>query len=122
MIVKYQYFPNFIIPGKNKIMGKIPNLRWHVTYFGKPDKYSATRNSQPSWSSFDKRVWEAGDYRLELTKGFGTPKNKIGCYIVILDCRDVELLSARGTNWQLLVKLGKQYACESKKERSIEKG
>lgn len=86
---------------------------WCVIYPGKSDALSSAGICQPSWGDFDKRVWEHDGFRLELTRGFGAPKNKAGCYVVSLEHKGVELLLARGTSWQLLVKLAKQYANES---------
>lgn len=85
------------------------------TYQGLPNDLSVTGYSQPSWSSFDKRVWERetpyGTHRITLKQaGRRKESPRFILYEVVLDFGQISQ-SETGTNWQAMVKKAKEESC-----------
>ena len=85
----------------------VPVTRWRCTYQGKPDLLSESGCAQPSWMTFDKRVWEkVGDPTITITltnltndEGIRTPRT-IATYAVTLRWKKRILERRVTTNWQ----------------------
>lgn len=82
--------------------------QWRCTYQGKPDSLSAAGCAQPSWHTFDKRVWKKGDYTITLRNlnNEGDPRapGKIATYRVELRFLARLIETQRGHDWQKLVR------------------
>jgi len=85
--------------------------RWRCVYAGAPDTISKAGVSQPSWYSFDKRVWQKGEHEIELTNRTAIEKvrapGKIAIYQVVLRRGSEVLRTVRGHDWQALVRQAK---------------
>jgi len=83
--------------------------RWKCTYQGKPDPHSKSGCAQPSWHTFDKRVWVKGDYTITLVnltnQGHGRVKGKIATYRAVLKHGSRMVATEEGHDWQALVRL-----------------
>jgi hypothetical protein len=102
--------------------------KWRCTYKGRPDQYSKEGCASPSWHSFDLRSWEKGRCRVQLTnlsnqsRKSGLPveywltidkngqERMVTRYAVIVFKPDEVPCKIVGSDWQQLVREGKQIA------------